>query len=421
MSDLTIPPINTDYEKGVLGCCLIESNCIDDAVAQGITSDSFHTPFHRQVWEVMTDLHFKGEHVDELSTYLKMGEASGHALADVNALTSTIQTSVSMPIYIQGCLGIWKSRKLHMGAITALDGIREGIDPDQVAKNLESTIKGLETGDDSDEDLAAHAIAFVERTKERNRNRDKLPGVGCGVPVFDNAGGFRPASLNILAGRPGMGKTAMAIQVGRQLGEAGVGSRFWSLEMTTEQLAERITCSKAGVDASRAGDGMMTESDFEKLMAATYDIGQLPFRISSRLKVTVPLIASKLRQDMNMHGDVGLVIIDYLQLVRPSDRRMKREEQIAEMSRELKGLAVETGVPVLLLCQLNREAEGSSRPEMKHLRESGAIEQDADMITMIWPNPQDASLADIYCIKNRQGRTGFKESMRFNKPISRFE
>jgi len=218
--------------------------------------------------------------------------------------------------------------------------------------------------------------------------------------------------LNILAGRPGAGKTSLALQIALNILHQQIPVRIWSLEMSAQQLLAKLVANLSEVDPNRSKDGLITEAEFELMEQARYRLSHLPLFISDASHVTVDRIAAQHRRDLAKHGQC-MVVIDYLQLIRSTDRKLSREQQISSMSRDLKCLFKDTQTQGIVLSQLNRNSDQASEPKLSDLRESGAIEQDADTVMFIYGEGQ------VKLGKNRHGAEG-KLTMNFNKPISKF-
>jgi replicative DNA helicase len=264
-------------------------------------------------------------------------------------------------------------------------------------------------------------------------------GAGLGLPTgftdLDNlTGGLHGSELVILAARPSMGKTALATNIAEHVAiESRATTLFVSLEMSRLELAQRMLCSQGRIDAGRFRKGMINADDRKKLVEASAKLGQAPLFVDDTASRTITEIAACARR-LRRKEKLGLIVIDYLQLIEPDNARDPRQEQVAKIARRLKGLARELEIPVICLAQLNRQAEAgkeNNRPKLSHLRESGAIEQDADVVMFIhreeyYLAPDDPkkkevqSQADLIVAKQRNGPTGDLKLAFFNK-YTRFE
>jgi replicative DNA helicase len=260
-------------------------------------------------------------------------------------------------------------------------------------------------------DILHDTFKKIEELYER---KDLVTGVPSGYHELDQVtAGFQPSDLIIVAGRPGMGKTSFVLNIAQYAGiEAGIASAVFSLEMSKEQLVLRLLCSEARIDSHRLRRGQLRDSDWPKLTRAAGALAEAPIFIDDTPGLSSLEIRAKCRR-LKSEANLGLVVIDYLQLMRGHGKYDVREQEISEISRSLKSLAKELHVPVIALSQLNRgvESRADKRPMISDLRESGAIEQDADVIMFIYRDDvynkesADKGLAEIIVGKQRQGPT----------------
>jgi len=264
-------------------------------------------------------------------------------------------------------------------------------------------------------DLSHQGIALLERLYER---KELVTGVPTGFIDLDRlTSGFQPGELIIIAARPSMGKTALALNIAAYAAveaQPKIGAVIFSLEMSKEQLALRLLCSEARVDSSKARSGFLGERDFPKLAEAAARLSEAPIFVDDSSDTSPLVLKAKCRRlarDPNNH--IGLIIIDYLQLMRPSKITDTRSQELGEITRSLKALAKELKVPVVALSQLNRQVETrpDRRPLLADLRESGAIEQDADVIAFIYRDDmyhrdsKEPGVAEVIVAKQRNGPT----------------
>jgi replicative DNA helicase len=271
------------------------------------------------------------------------------------------------------------------------------------------------------------SFANIERNYERG---ESITGVASGFPDLDAmTAGFQRSDLVIIAGRPSMGKTSFALNVGMHAAiDDGIPTGIFSLEMSKEQLALRMLCAKAGVDLKKLRTGFLARPDWGKLIQAVGNISEAPFYIDDTPAINTLELRAKARR-LKKEIDLKLIIVDYLQLMRGATKYDSREKEISEISRSLKALAKELDVPVIALSQLNRKVEErpNKRPQLADLRESGAIEQDADVIIFIYrdevynkseDNPKKGE-AEIIVGKQRNGPIGIAK-VRFEAEFSTF-
>jgi replicative DNA helicase len=233
-------------------------------------------------------------------------------------------------------------------------------------------------------------------------------GIPTGISSFDaDMGGLFPGELTILAARPGVGKTSFALQVAAHNAESGRLVYFASLEMSAAELSIRLACGESGVSNRLVRIGKFGADDSQRLSEALRKQAKVALEIHDRSALTVASIRREIRK--RKKRGLALAIVDYLQLVTPDDRRLPREQQVARMVRQLKETAREYEIPILCLCQLNRQADGDETPRLSHLRESGAIEQDADVVLFLSkhePKGGETHNAILIVAKNRNGETG---------------
>ncbi|WP_291813986.1 replicative DNA helicase [Limnobacter sp.] len=381
---------------------------LDDAVAQGVTVDHFYTPLLRQVYEALLPIAAAGEIPDELAVWEHVRKSDPEVtLADINDLSREYSTGIQSPRYIAGILRCHELRQLHNLGLRVIDQTQKQVEPAEIIAQMEKA--ALELGaSEGAEGFHPAVDSAVKLIKKRNDTGYGLIGLPTGIGLLDSiTTGLRPGSLNILGGRPGGGKTTLGLQIALNIARSGKSVRFWSLEMTKEQVAEKLLANVSGVHVHKAADGMLTEPDMYELAKAGEEIQSLTLAVEDRAMVNPSIVRSTLRRDLRKSPAPALVVVDYLQLVRPSDRFLPREQQVASMTRELKLLALDTGVPILCLSQLNRagETEGGREPRVSDLRESGAIEQDADAVLLLWPD-EDPSKVNLKVAKNRHGPCG---------------
>jgi replicative DNA helicase len=261
-------------------------------------------------------------------------------------------------------------------------------------------------------DMITDTLKTIDKLYQR---KEMVTGVPTGYEDLDKlTAGLQPADLIIVAGRPGMGKTAFALNIATHAAYSGVGAAIFSLEMAKEQLVLRMLCSEARVNSSKVRSGYLGERDFPQLARAAGRLHEAPIYVDDTPAISVLELRAKARRLLRDRSKkVGLIVVDYLQLMRGMGGANNREQEISEISRSLKALAKELSVPVIALSQLNRRVEdrGDRRPQMSDLRESGAIEQDADVIMFIYRDEvysKDESkkgLAEVIVAKQRNGPT----------------
>jgi len=433
----TIPPQNTDAEASLLGALLIDSDAIVK-VADIVSTDDFYDPKHQRIYEAVSQLYEKHSPIDvlTLSNQLKNSgfiDFVGGA-AYLTELTNFVPTAAHVEQYAE----IVAQKALRRRLIKASqDIITLGYDEN---RNLQELIEEAETGlfevsqkhvKQDISSLEAILGESFDRLDELHKDKGKFRGIATGYKDLDNVlAGLQRSDLIILAARPSMGKTAFALNIAHNI---ALGAKepvlLFSLEMSKEQLVDRMLARESGVDAWALRTGNLTDSDFEKIGQAMGSLSEAPIYIDDTPSITVSELRTKARREAHQRK-LGLIIVDYLQLMSGSSRfggDGNRVQEISEISRGLKGIARELNVPLIALSQLSRSVESRSPqiPQLADLRESGSIEQDADVVAFIYReeyyNPQSdrKNITDIFIKKHRNGPTGGVE-LYFDKEKQRF-
>ncbi len=430
-----IPPQNLEAEASILGGVLLDNEAIN-TVIELVKSDDLYRESHRKIYRAMVDLWDRNEPVDliTLSDHLKakgeLEDVGGSAyLAE---LASQVPTAANIAHYAR----IVREKAILRHLIrTSTDivtrGMEERGDVDGFLDDAERAIFDI-----SEDRIRASFVRVgdvmtetIKKVDELYHRKEMVTGVPTGYRDLDRlTAGFQPSDLLIVAGRPAMGKTAFALNIAVNAALQGIGVAIFSLEMAMEQLVLRMLCSEARVDHSRLRTGYLREHEFPALVKTAGQLGDAPVYIDDTPAITVLEVRAKTRRLLRDRSrKIGLVIIDYLQLMRGHRDSPNREQEISEISRSLKALAKELRVPVVALSQLNRRVEerGDKHPQMADLRESGAIEQDADVIMFVYRDEAyDASknpgVAEINIAKQRNGPVDTVK-LTFLKEYTRFE
>jgi replicative DNA helicase len=430
-----VPPQNLEAESSVLGGILLENDAIN-VVLELLRTGDFYRESHRKIFRAMIELADRSEPVDiiTLSECLKNRgelEAVGGS-AYLASLNDFVPTAANISYYAR----IVREKSILRHLINAATEVAtKGYDGTGNVEELldsaeraifditEQRIKGsfVKVGD-----MMKDSIKMVERLFER---KTMITGVPTGFKDLDTkTAGLQPADLIIVAARPGMGKTAFSLNIASHAAFSGYGVAVFSLEMAKEQLALRLLCSEARVDNSKVRTGYLSDRDFPKLATAAGRLHDALIFIDDTPAISVLELRAKARRiARDREKKLGLIIVDYLQLMRGTGAAQNREQEISEISRSLKALAKELNVPVLAVSQLNRRVEdrNDKTPQLSDLRESGAIEQDADVIAFIYReaayNPKsDDNTATITIAKQRNGPTG-DLTLTFLREFTRFE
>ena len=425
-----VPPQNIEAEQSVIGGILLENEAIS-RVLESLIVDDFYRESHRKIFIAMIELFEKNEPIDliTLTNYLKgqnQLESIGGS-AYLASLVDSIPSAANITYYAK----IVKEKAVLRRLInTATDIVSRGYeDEGDVADLLDLAEKNIFQITESQIKPSFYSIKSI--LKESFKTIEKLyeskeivTGVPSGFNEIDKlTSGFQPSDLIIIAGRPSMGKTAFCLNIAQYVTiEKHIPVAIFSLEMSKEQVVLRMLCSEARVDAHKVRGGFLGETDWPKLTRAAGTLSEAPIYIDDTAAISVLEMRAKSRRLM-AECKLGLIIVDYLQLMRGrgfSSRGRSgmdtREQEISEISRSLKALAKELNIPVIALSQLNRRVEErhNKRPQLADLRESGAIEQDADLIAFIYRdeiyNREDENphkgMAEIIIGKQRNGPVG---------------
>ena len=433
-----VPPYSKEAEAAVIGCILLNNQALN-LVQEIVNREDFYVEVHNRIYGAIQDLSLKGLPVDHVTLgneLLKAGdlEKIGGPMA-LDNLTTSVATVANVEHYAR----IVKSkasvrRMIYAAQQVVADGFGDHEEADEYLDAAEKMIfnasqSRIGEGYAHISQILAHTIEDMEKASLR---KGDVTGMPSGFRELDKkTAGFQPSDLIIVAGRPAMGKTALALNMAfNGAKETGKPTIVFSLEMTKEQLVRRILSSEGRVDASRMrAPNTLKPEDWRKLMEAASVLHNVPIFLDDTTPMTPIEIRAKARRLMAEKG-LGLVIVDYLQLMQSGGKRKdNREQEISEISRTLKNLAKEINVPVIALSQLNRGVEGrpDKRPMMFDLRESGAIEQDADLIMFVYRDEvynkdttDEPGVAEIIIGKQRSGPTG-KAKLRFNNIYTRFD
>jgi replicative DNA helicase len=433
-SDRT-PPQAIDAERAVLSAALQSPDSLGTSM-EILKPDDFYVPRHRAVYEAMISLSERGEPTDliTLADHLEKsgelekigGPAELDAMLDVAA--SPANVSYHARIVRQRSLLreiILVSHSTAKEAYEGADGAEDILDRAQ--SDLFSLAQAAEKkGFRPLKELANLTFQHIQEAYQRG---GELTGVPTGFTDLDKlTGGMQPSDLVILAGRPSMGKTAVALNLACNAAMGGSPVGFFSLEMSSEQLVTRLISSIGGFDNHAIRTGRLKPTDWPRLTEALGRLTKLPVYIDDSSSITVLELRSKARRMAQLHG-VKTIIVDYLQLMSSHGRVENRQQEISQISRSLKALAKDLDVTVLALSQLSRAVEsrgGDHRPMLSDLRESGAIEQDADMVVFVYrqeyyeqDNPEVANLAELIIAKQRNGPIGTVK-LHFDRRFTRF-
>ncbi len=419
-----VPPQNVEAEQCVLGGALIEDGALAKVI-EHLSPEDFYRENHRHIYSAMLDLFDRGEPLDLITVHnaLKtkgvLEKAGGTAyLAELTEVVPVASNIVHYARIVRDKAVL--RRLIEKASEIASFCFEESGEVEDILEAAESSIFEISQSKITRsfspiKGILGQSIRTITSLCER---KELVTGVPSGYTELDRmTAGFQPSDLIIIAGRPSMGKTALALNIAQN---AAISHKtpvaIFSLEMSKEQLALRMLCSEAQVDMQHVRTGFVSDHDWPRLYNAANLLSEAPIYIDDTPAQSVLDMRAKARRLKSESNSLGLVIVDYLQLMKGRGRTESREQEISEISRSLKAMAKELHVPVIALSQLNRKVEDRphKRPQMSDLRESGAIEQDADVIAFIYrdevynraeDNP-NKGIAEIIVGKQRNGPTG---------------
>ena len=431
-----VPPQNVEAERAVLGGVLLEPEAATKAI-EIVSPESFYRPAHGKIFQAMIVLFKRHEPIDVMTLAEELKKSGDlDALGGVAALTDLVDgtpTAANIEHYARIVLDKFILRQLIRASTDiAQDAYAASREADAILDSAEQKIFKI-----SESRVSQGFVHIKEILKERfeeiqrvHETRVSITGLPSGFIDLDKyTAGFHPSDLVIIAGRPSMGKTSFALNIAQHVGlmEKKPVAVF-SLEMSKELLVQRLLCSEAQVDAQKVRRGFTSSKDIERLTNAAGLLSEAPVFIDDTPAISTLDMRARARRLKSEH-DVALVIIDYLQLARCSDRVENRQQEISAISRSLKALAKELSIPVIALSQLSRAVEargGDRRPMLSDLRESGAIEQDADLVLFLYRpelydpgDPDKQGKAELIIGKQRNGPTGVVP-LTFEKTYTRF-
>ena len=433
-----VPPQNLEAEQSVIGGILLDNQALN-SVLEILDADAFYSEAHRKIFAAIVELYDKNEPSDliTLSNILKsknqLDQTGG--VSYLSSLADNVPSAANISHYSKIVKEKAILRRLIGTATEILNkSYNSAADIDTVLDEAEHAIfeiseNKIRPAFSPFKDIIKESVKTIEKLYER---KELVTGVPTGYEKIDDiTSGLQKSDLIIIAGRPSMWKTAFALNIAQYAAlEANTAVAIFSLEMSKEQLALRMLSAEARVDSQRIRRGFLGESDWPRLISAAGRLSEAQIFIDDSSAISALELKAKARR-LKSEVDLGLIILDYLQLMRSgSYRETSREQEISEISRSLKALAKELSVPVIALSQLNRKLEDrtNKRPQMADLRDSGAIEQDADLIAFIYrdevydkseENPEKG-MAEIIIGKQRNGPTGMVK-LAFQDKFARFE
>ncbi|MDH3306348.1 MAG: replicative DNA helicase [Acidimicrobiia bacterium] len=415
-----VPPHNAEAEESVIGALLISSDAANQVIDR-LRPEDFYIPAYQAIYEVIVDLYNANQPIDAVT--VTDGLRRKEELDRVGGVGFVTQLMHAVPVAsrVDYYAEIVEEHALRRNLITAAGRISDlamltDQEIDLVIDSAEQTVLGVaerRVGEGLLE-LSSLLQTSLESIEEMEANAGEITGLATGFRDLDRKlAGLQPANLVVIAARPAMGKSAMALNVATNVATNGGTVAIFSMEMGKEEIIQRLLCSLGRVDSMKLRAGQLGPQLWQKVVNAASRLYQAPIYVDDSAQITVTDVRAKCRR-LKRHRGLDLVVLDYLQLMQGRNRE-NRQQEIAEISRNLKNLARELGVPIIAVSQLNRslEAREDKRPRLGDLRESGAIEQDADIVMFIYrdeyyhpENQESKGLAEVIVAKHRAGSTG---------------
>ena len=421
-------PQAVEAEKAVLGSMLISKEAVGQAIEVLRGKEAFYEPRHQLIWAAMMTLYEKNHAIDLVTVSEELKKRNQLESCGGYSYLTSLDEHVASPGHVEHygkiVLDKWTLRRLvDAGRTIADEGYAEIEDVDDLLDRSEQRI--FEIANDQMRQgfvpMNRLVLSAFEAIDEYRKRKVHVTGVPSGYMDLDEmTAGFQPADLVVIAGRPSMGKTSFALNIAENVavgtrGKPGPGVAIFSLEMSKESLVQRLLCSMARVDIHKIRRGYASYDEYKRLQGAAAQLHQAPIYIDDSPSVGILEMKAKARR-LAAAGQLGIVFVDYMQMVRGPARAENRQQEMSSISRALKIMAKELNVPVVALSQLSRAVEtrgGDKRPMLSDLRESGAIEQDADVVLFVYrhdiyesdPEKKDGK-AEIIVAKQRNGPTG---------------
>lgn len=440
MADISLEktlPNNLEAERSILGAILLDDNAVL-AVFESLKSQDFYLDSHRKVYEKMLHLMNSSRPIDlvtlkeELQRSNELESVGGAAY--LASLTDGLPRAINIEYYAQIVKEKSTLRRLiQISNETMARSYQDEEPAEEILQNVEKTIfdiasQQFHTGFTSISPVVGDVFKQIEELSNR---KTPVTGLETGFADLDRmTAGLHPSDLIIVAARPGLGKTSLCLNIAEHVAirkSKTVG--IFSLEMSKEQLVKRLICSEARIDAHRINTGYLNKEDWNRLSRVSGDLSETKIFIDDTASITIPELRSKARRLSLEHG-LDLIIVDYLQLMSGSTTRYEnRTQEISQISRGLKGIAKELTLPLIAVSQLSRAVEarrGDHRPQLSDLRESGSIEQDADVVLFIYredmvnPTEENTGRAELIIGKQRNGPTGSLQ-LAFSKQFTKFD
>lgn len=437
-TELRLPPQNNEAEISALGSLMLDKDAIF-GVVDLLSVRDFYKPIHQDIYEAMLDLFSRREPIDILSVTTRLKEKNKLEEIGGSTYLTTLVNSVPTASHVNHYSSIVKRKRLLRDLIEASHhiaqlGYKEAEDVEMLIDEAEQKIFSIAKDSLRQEFIAVSEVldAAWERIDRLHKGDGALRGVSTGFADLDTyLAGLQKSDFIVLAARPSLGKTSLALNIARNVAiQENKAVGIFSLEMSREQIIDRLLATEANVDLWRIRTGKMRslgeDNDFVRVRDAMEVLSKAPLFMDDSPSPTVMELRAKARR-LQAHHDLGLIVVDYLQLIKGRDNMESRVQEVSEISRSLKALAKELNVPVLAVSQLSRgvEMRHPAIPKLSDLRESGSIEQDADVVMFIYREDKDKrntdrkNMAEIFIEKHRNGPTG-KIDLFFNEETASF-
>jgi replicative DNA helicase len=428
-----VPPHSLEAEESVLGAIMLSAEAANIALEK-LRAEDFYKPAHEQIFEAVVALFDGNQPIDAITVadHLRRNgrlERIG-GVGFITRLLDGVPTTSNVGYYAEIVEETSARRRLleASGAVGRI-ALQTDRDIDDVLDSAEAEIFKVadRTVGDGLAPVGPMLEATLEKIEELGTRGDEVTGLSTGFKDLDaKLAGLHPANLVVVAARPSMGKSALALNICQNIAERGDPVAVFTLEMSREEVVHRLLSSMAGVDSHKLRTGQLSPELWQRVVREASKLYQMPLFVDDSPDLTVTSIRAKCRRLLRKQG-LGLVVVDYLQLMQGPARSESRQQEIADISRSLKNLARELHIPIIAVSQLNRqlEARENKRPRLGDLRESGAIEQDADIVMFIYrdeyynPGGDEPGLAEINVAKHRAGATG-NVLMNFAAEFTRF-
>lgn len=436
-----IMPYNLEAEQSVLGSILIEPSCMETVVAE-INAESFFLPQHKAIFSSMMMMYTQSRAIDPVIIADVLAKNGTYDTAGGRDYLLQLAQSVPSTANIENYVAIVKEQYYLRSLVEISNDIIDkatGSDADAsiILESAEQAIYNMRQGRDKNGPTKVSEVivndVYNNLALITGEDKEKYKGISSGFGMLDKyLTGLNKSDLILIGARPAMGKTSFALNLAQNI---AMGARkkcvVFSLEMTKQQLAERLLSAQAGVESQKLKTGELTDSEWERLGAAAGQFNDVELYLDDSSSITVPEIKSRIRRMKN----VDCVIIDYLGLISSATKKENRVQEVSEITRNLKMMAKDLNIPVICCAQLSRGTEGhgkNHKPQLSDLRESGSIEQDADIVLFLYREDYyrndvaedkqdeiDANKTELIVAKNRHGATGTIE-MTFDKEFTRF-